>query len=70
MAIQRRLEPFAEMLWALQSALLHLEELKDAWARGAINESDGLGGTRSNRNVDCARLVRTAIAKATSPQAR
>jgi len=61
---KRKLEAFGDMLPALEQALLHLEELEEAWRRGYINESDGLGGTRSNRNVHCARRVRAAIAKA------
>jgi len=42
---------------ALNEAKAHVEELEDAWRRGAINEIDGQGGLRSNRNVD----VRVAI---------
>jgi hypothetical protein len=29
----------------------HIDELEEAWRRGAISEHDGKGGTRSNRNV-------------------
>lgn len=37
---------------ALVNAALHVEELRDAWERGCIHETDGKGGTRSNRNMD------------------
>jgi len=30
----------------------HLDELRDAFARGALSSSDGKNGTRSNRNMD------------------
>ena len=52
------------MLPALQAALAHVEELRDAWMRGAIDERDGLGGTRSNRNCEVETALRAAIAKA------
>ena len=36
----------------LEALREHIEELEDAWMRGAIVEHDGKGGTRSNRNAD------------------
>lgn len=48
---------------ALKQADSHTKELRDAWQRGAINECDGLGGTRSNRNVDTEVAVREALAQ-------
>jgi hypothetical protein len=44
--------------WALRLALTHVEELSFAWERGAISEHDGMGGTRSNRNLDTERRAR------------
>src|SRR5439155_5978197 len=41
-----------QMLAALHLAKSHIEELADAWQRGAIQEFDGKGGTRSNRHMD------------------
>lgn len=38
----------------------HLEELSDAWQRGIIDERDGKGGTRSNRNNDILVALRKA----------
>lgn len=49
---------------ACNAAIAHIEELRDAWMRGAIDERDGQGGTRSNRNGDVERMLRDAIAKA------
>ncbi|KKM24908.1 hypothetical protein LCGC14_1600400 [marine sediment metagenome] len=34
----------------LERTLEHCEELRKAWERGALDEHDGKGGTRSNRN--------------------
>lgn len=45
---------------AARAAKAHIQELRDAWQRGAIDELDTLGGTRSNRNV----AVDTALWKA------
>ena len=61
---KRKLEAGAQVLGALEEALLHLEELEEAWARGIIHESDGKGGTRSNRNFACVGRARAAIANA------
>lgn len=47
---------------ALESALLHVTELEDAWRRGAIDERDGLGGTRSNRNIEVRNLIQSVMA--------
>lgn len=46
---------------ALESAAAHIEELADAWRRGCIRESDGLGGTCSNRNWDVHIAIREAL---------
>jgi hypothetical protein len=45
----------------LEPTLAHLEELADAWMRGCLTETDGQGGTRSNRNHDIAIQVRNAL---------
>ena len=37
---------------ALYHAEEHMYELAEAWQRGALSEHDGLGGTRSNRNIE------------------
>ncbi len=34
----------------LERVLEHCEELREAWERGALDEHDGKGGTRSSRN--------------------
>lgn len=47
---------------AARKALVHVEELREAWRRGAISEHDGRGGTRSNRNVDVEVALRAALA--------
>ena len=46
---------------ALRTALAHVAELHSAWARGAIRECDGQGGTRSNRNVSVEMALRKAL---------
>lgn len=46
---------------ACQDAIEHTEEFEDAWRRGAIEECDGKGGTRSNRNADVNRKLRKAL---------
>lgn len=56
----------AGLLEACKAAQLHTQELWDAWQRGAINERDGLGGIRSNRNMEVDVALRAAIAKAES----
>ncbi len=48
----------------LRKAVEHLQELRDAWQRGAINECDGQVGTRSNRNVDVEVALRDLLAAA------
>ena len=54
--------PRCERLEAvLREVQRHLEELADAWQRGTIQECDGRGGTRSNRNADVAGDVRAAL---------
>ena len=53
----------AEAVRALEYALSHVTELRDAWQRGAINECDGKGGMRSNRNVETEQRVRAALAR-------
>jgi hypothetical protein len=53
-----------DMLEALMAARAHVEELRDAWQSGCISEHDGQGGTRSNRNIDVAKVISQAIAKA------
>lgn len=51
----------AKLRLVLEAALEHLEDLEEAWLRGALHENDGLGGIRSNRNVECARAARAAL---------
>ena len=59
-----------ELLEALEVVLIHIEELGDAWSRGALSERDGKGGIRSNRNADCACHIRAAIAKANADETK
>lgn len=47
---------------ALKAAQEHCEELRDAWERGALDEHDGQGGTRANRNVSVLLASRDALA--------
>jgi hypothetical protein len=47
--------------FALTAAQRHTGELREAWQRGIIDERDGQGGTRSNRNVDVEVGVRKAL---------
>lgn len=54
--------PVRDMIDALKIADTHTKELRNAWERGAINECDGLGRTRLNRNVDVDVSVRKALA--------
>lgn len=51
----------------MQAAIEHTDELEDAWQRGCIQERDGLGGTRSNRNVEVNRSLRAALAARSEP---
>jgi hypothetical protein len=51
---------------ALKDAKAHVEELADAWQRGCIHETDGLGGTRSNRNMAVLLNLRAALGKKTA----
>ncbi len=44
------------------AALEHVTELRDAWQRGSLEECDGKGGTRSNRNFDVEVSLRSALA--------
>lgn len=46
---------------AIRFALEHVSELRDAWMRGALSEHDGLGGTRSNRNIEVEKALRAAL---------
>jgi hypothetical protein len=48
---------------ACRAALAHTEELREAWQRGVLDERDGLGGRRSNRNVDVNVKLRQALEK-------
>lgn len=60
--VQQRLEHNKAMaLAALREALDHVSELEEAWQRGAIHETDGKGGTRSNRNVEVRVRLRQVI---------
>ena len=52
-----------EALKALKQTYEHCEELRGAWERGALDEHDGKGGTRSNRNYNVVLISRTAITK-------
>ncbi len=52
-----------EALEALKQTYIHCEELRDAWERGALDEHDGKGGTRSNRNYTVVLAVRASITK-------
>ena len=47
---------------ALDAAAKHVTELENAWLRGALEERDGQGGTRSNRNVQVRGMVLDARA--------
>lgn len=52
------------LLEACREAHVHVLELREAWERGVLNESDTLGSTRSNRNAAVEAALRYAIAKA------
>jgi hypothetical protein len=60
--IVRAVNNFDSLLAACKAAEDHIMELKEAWLRGCINETDGVGGLRSNRNVAVDSLLRAAIA--------
>ena len=51
----------AAMAAALKIAQGHCEELREAWERGALDEHDGKGGTRSNRNVEVLLAIRATL---------
>lgn len=61
--LQERLRVLSE---AAQFAWQHLDELREAWRTGAIRETDGKGGTRSNRNVEAEVKLRSALAGGSS----
>lgn len=44
--------------FAIDSALSHILELEEAWRVGALCERDGLGGMRSNRNIEVRNQLR------------
>lgn len=46
----------------LEQASAHLWELAEAWREGALDEHDGQGGTRSNRNMDLLNAIRRFLA--------
>ena len=53
---------------ALELVKSHVSELREAWRSGALNECDGLGGTRSSRNVDVGVAVYSALAAIRLPK--
>lgn len=60
-AEQKHIDGAIRLRKACETALAHVRELRDAWERGCINEIDGLGGTRSNRNIEVEQLLRKAL---------
>ena len=46
---------------AVAPVLEHLQELRDAWERGALSSRDGKNGLRSNRNADVEVALRAAL---------
>jgi hypothetical protein len=46
-----------------RAAYEHTSELRDAWMRGVLDEHDGKGGARSNRNVDVNVKLRALLEK-------
>jgi len=52
----------ARLVKACGAARQHVHELEDAWQRGAIQDLDGKGGERSNRNIEVRNLLRAALA--------
>lgn len=52
---------------AAKVAYAHVAELREAWRTGAIHDTDGRGGERSNRNVDVEVALRAAIAESEGP---
>lgn len=57
-AAERKVDEYRQ---ALQVALDHVLELEEAWARGALDEHDGRGGERSNRNAQVRVALRDAL---------
>ena len=57
--LTKRILPLLE---ALKLAETHLDELADAWQRGALHGYDGQDGIRSNRNMDILIAIRKAAA--------
>ena len=55
-------ETLNALVLACKSAYDHTSELREAWQRGVIDEHDGQGGRRSNRNVDVNVQLRDALA--------
>jgi len=53
----------ARLRGAILQALEHVCELRSAWKRGCLSETDGKGGTRSNRNVEVEVKLRAALAR-------
>ena len=51
-----------DLVEALEAAMRHCNELREAWERGVLREHDSLGGTRSNRNVEVIVQARDALA--------
>ena len=52
---------FDVLLAACKKSLDHIQELKDAWSRGAIHEIDCKVDTRSSHNVDIRVILQAAI---------
>lgn len=63
-ADRRRDEAYRAMVEACEEAKAHINDLREAWVRGVLRESDNLGGTRSNRNVDVQTALERALALA------
>lgn len=65
----REYQKVRDLVDAANDALQHVEELREAWRTGALDERDGQGGTRSNRNVDVeVKLRRTLDALGIEPR--
>lgn len=60
-AIQSAAAKLEPLVCASALALTHVTELRKAWRTGAIDERDGYGGLRSNRNVDVEVALRKAL---------
>lgn len=68
MAEIRELRATAPKMQAvLEQALIHVQELREAWMQGALAERDGQGGTRSNRNAEVEIAIRAVLAEAKGP---